>query len=216
MSTLAKKIKVIVFEDNIHLSESLSFLLNRSERFTCAYASGDAMHIIDDIRTYQPQLILMDIEMPGISGIEATRLVKETFPELLILMHTAFDDDDKIFQSLCAGGSGYLLKNTTPEQILQALTDVYNGGSVFSPMVAKRMVHFFQHKMTYLVEADKLTPKEKEILQELVKGNSYKMIAAELNISFETVKSHIKNIYKKLHVNNSSEAVAKAIRQRIV
>jgi DNA-binding NarL/FixJ family response regulator len=216
MDTTGNKIRVIIFEDNDHLSESLSLLLNTSEKFTCVFASRDTMNIIEDIHEYNPQLVLMDIEMPGMSGIAATKLVKETFPELLVLMHTAFDDDDKIFQSLCAGGSGYLLKNTTPEQILQALTDVYNGGSVFSPMVARRMVHFFQNKMSYISESDKLTPKEKEILQQLVKGKSYKMIADELSVAFETVKTHIKNIYKKLHVNNSSEAVAKAIRERIV
>jgi DNA-binding NarL/FixJ family response regulator len=216
MGAAEEKIRVIVFEDNAHLSESLSLLLNTSDAFICVYASRDTLNIIEDIQEYAPQLVLMDIEMPGMTGIEATRLVKETYPELLVLMHTAFDDDDKIFQSLCAGGSGYLLKNTTPEQILQALTDVYNGGSVFSPMVARRMVNFFQHKMTYTIESDKITLKEKEILQQLVKGKSYKMIADELSVSFETVKTHIKNIYKKLHVNNSSEAVAKAIRQRIV
>jgi len=216
MDIPAEKISVIVFEDNMHFSESLSLLLNLSEKFTCAFVSSDTMTIIEDIHTYKPQLLLMDIEMPGMNGIEATKLVKETFPDLLVLMLTSFDDDDKIFQSLCAGGSGYLLKNATAQQILQALTDVYNGGSAFSPMVARRMVNFFQNKMSYSVESDKLTLKEKAVLQELVKGNSYKMIAAELGISFETVKGYIKNIYKKLHVNNSTEAVAKAIRQRIV
>jgi DNA-binding NarL/FixJ family response regulator len=216
MDIPVEKISVIVFEDNMHFSESLSLLLNLSERFTCAFVSSDTMNIIEDIHTYKPQLLLMDIEMPGMNGIEATKLVKQTFPDLLVLMLTSFDDDDKIFQSLCAGGSGYLLKNATAQQILQALTDVYNGGSAFSPMVARRMVNFFQNKMSYSVESDKLTLKEKAVLQELVKGNSYKMIAAELGISFETVKGYIKNIYKKLHVNNSTEAVAKAIRQRIV
>jgi len=211
-----EKINVIVFEDNLHFSESLSILLNLSEEFTCVFVSSDTMNIIEDIRTFKPQLLLMDIEMPGMNGIEATKLVKETFPELLVLMLTSFDDDDKIFQSLCAGGSGYLLKNANAQQILQGLRDVYNGGSAFSPMVARRMANFFQHKMSYTVESDKLTLKEKAVLQELVKGNSYKMIANELGISFETVKGYIKNIYKKLHVNNSSEAVAKAIRQRIV
>ena len=190
-----EKINVIVFEDNSHFSESLSILLNLSEEFTCVFASSDTMNIIEDIRTFNPQLLLMDIEMPGMNGIEATKLVKETFPELLVLMLTSFDDDDKIFQSLCAGGSGYLLKNATAEQILQALKDVYNGGSAFSPMVAKRMVNFFQQKMSYTIESDKLTTKEKAVLQELVKGNSYKMIANELSISFETVKGYIKNIY---------------------
>src|SRR6202012_3650299 len=198
------KINVMIFEDNAHLAESLALLLNSSENFVCAAANMDTQNIIEKIKTFQPRLLLMDIGMPGMNGIEATGVVKKEFPEMQVLMLTAFDDDDKIFQSLCAGGSGYLLKSATSAQILQALLDVYNGGSAFSPMVAKRVVNFFQQKMSYSIESDKLTTKEKAVLQELVKGNSYKMIANELSISFETVKGYIKNIYKKLHVNNSS------------
>jgi DNA-binding NarL/FixJ family response regulator len=153
--------------------------------------------------------------MPGRSGIEATLLIKKTFPDIPILMLTAFDDDNRIFQSLCAGGSGYLLKNSTPDQILAALMDVYNGESVLSPSIAKRVVRFFH---TYKIPSAQynLTAKETEILQYLANGKSYKMIADALNISLETVKSHMKNIYRKLHVNNGSEAVAKAIRHGIV
>jgi DNA-binding NarL/FixJ family response regulator len=212
-----EKIKVMIFEDNPHLSESLTLLLNLSEHFVCVGSNKDTKNIITKIETHKPELLLMDIEMPGMNGIEATALVKEKFPQILVLMLTAFEDDDKIFQALCAGGSGYLLKSASSAQkILQAILDVHNGGSAFSPMVAKRVVNFFQQRMTYTFEKDKLSPKEKETLQHLASGKNYKMIASEMNIGHETVKSHIKNIYKKLHVNNSTKAVAIAIRQGIV
>jgi DNA-binding NarL/FixJ family response regulator len=211
-----EKIKVMIFEDNAHLCKSLALLLDLSEKFVCVAANMDTKNIIKDITIFKPQLILMDIEMPGMSGIEATSVVKDNFPELMVLMLTGFEDDDKIFKSLCAGGSGYLLKSSTSDQILQALIDVYNGGAAFSPMVAKRVVNFFQQKMNYTYETDKLTPKEIEVLQHLANGDSHKMIGNEMNIGYETVKSHIKNIYRKLHVNNSSKAVAIAIRQGIV
>jgi DNA-binding NarL/FixJ family response regulator len=212
-----EKISVMIFEDNAHLSESLVLLLDLSEHFVCVGANKDTTDIIDKIETYQPALLLMDIAMPGgMNGIEATALVKTKFPQMLVLMLTSFEDDDKIFQSLCAGGSGYLLKSATSAQILQGLLDVHNGGSAFSPMVAKRVVNFFQQRMTYTFEKDKLSPKEKETLLHLVDGKNYKMIADEMDISYETVKSHIKNIYRKLHVNNSTKAVAIAIRRGIV
>lgn len=210
-----EKIRIMLFEDNFHLRESLSMLIDSSGTFICMGAYPDAMEVIKYVAEYQPQVMLMDIEMPGRSGIEATSLVKKSFPEIPILILTAFDDDDKIFQSLCAGGSGYLLKSSTPDQILQALMDVHAGGSAFSPSVAKRMVLFFQHKMVLAGEYH-LTDKEKQILQYLSDGKSYKMIADTLDISVQTVKSHIKNVYRKLHVNNNTEAVAKAIRQRLV
>jgi DNA-binding NarL/FixJ family response regulator len=211
------KIKVMIFEDNAHLSESITLLLNLSEEFVCVASNKDTKNIIEKIEKHQPQLLLMDIAMPGMNGIETTALVKNKFPEMLVLMLTAFEDDDKIFQAICAGASGYLLKSATSAQkILQGISDVYNGGSVFSPMIAKRVVNFFQQRVTYTFDKDKVSPKEKEVLQHLVNGKNYKMIAAEMNIGHETVKSHIKNIYKKLHVNNSAKAVAIAIRQGIV
>jgi DNA-binding NarL/FixJ family response regulator len=215
MHSEEEKIKLILFEDNVHLRESLTILINSSDDFICAGAFPDATQIIKDITGTGAQLIIMDIEMPGRSGIEASSIVKKTFPELPILMLTAFDDDNRIFQSLCAGGSGYLLKNSTPDQILTALMDVYQGESVLSPSVAKRVVRFFH---SYSMPADQynLTAKETETMQYLADGKSYKMIADTMHVTLETVKSHMKNIYRKLHVNNGSEAVAKAIRHGIV
>jgi len=159
----------------------------------------------------------MDIELPGgVSGIEATRQIKEHYPEIQILILTVFDDADKIFQSLCAGGSGYLLKDSQPEDIIQALQDVERGGSPLSPSIARRVVHFFQNNAVYHTQNYKLTPKEKEVLQQMVYGKSYKMVSESLNVSLETIKTHVKNVYKKLHVNSNAEAVAKAIRNGIV
>jgi len=215
MDSKEDKIKVMLFEDNSHLRESLTILIDSSDAFVCAAAFPDAGRIISDITEYAPRLLLMDIEMPRISGIEASKLVKKTFPDLPILMLTAFDDDDRIFQSLCAGGSGYLLKDSTPDQILDALMDTYQGASVLSPSVAKRVVRFFHTYKAGSLQCN-LTEKEKETLTHLADGKSYKMIAGALNITLETVKSHMKNIYRKLHVNNASEAVAKAIRHRII
>ncbi|HNP23620.1 MAG TPA: response regulator transcription factor [Panacibacter sp.] len=214
---ITEKIPVIIFEDNAHLRDSLYFLVNSSHDFTCLQAFPDTRNVLQNVEKYKPQVIIMDIEMPVMTGIEATSLIKRHNPEIHILILTVFDDSEKIFQSICAGGSGYLLKNSSPEQILQALMDVHKGGSPLSPSVAKRVVHFFQQANPVVtVEDFKLTSKEKELLQLMVDGGSYKMIADKMNISFETVKTHVKNIYKKLHVNSSSEAVAKAIKQRLV
>jgi len=204
---------VVIFEDNIHLRESLAFLINASDDFVCVNAHPNARQALLHIKAEKPQVVVMDIEMPFVDGIEATALIKGEYPETQILILTAFDDNDKIFRSLCAGGSGYLLKDSSPEQIIQALNDVVKGGSALSPSVAKRVVNFFQRSKLEPSEMNNLTPKEKETLQHLVDGKSYKMAADAMNISIETVKSHIKTIYRKLHVNSSSEAVAKAIRQ---
>lgn len=214
---MKEKIKVTIFEDNNHLRDSLYFLLSSSEEFACVAAYPDTKNIIQRLKDVPTDVIVMDIEMPGMNGIQSTKLVKTEFAEIPILIFTVFEDSEKIFQSLCSGGSGYLLKNSSSTQILQALMDVYKGGSPLSPSVAKRMVHFFQTTMPVIEQEDfKLTPKEKELLQHLVDGKSYKMIADAMMITLETVKTHIKNIYKKLHVNSSTEAVTKAIKNRIV
>ena len=214
--TTNEKLLVAIFEDNAHLRDSLTFLVNSSDMFKCSGAYADAANILKYLEKNTPDLVIMDIQMPGINGIEATRLIKQHFPQIRIMIFTVFDDDDKIFQSLCAGGSGYLLKSSTPQQILQGLKDVYNSGASLSPAVAERVVHFFKNNISFDTPDYSLTTKEKELLHHMVEGKSYKMISDAMKISLETVKYHIKNIYKKLHVNSSSEAVVKAIRQNIV
>lgn len=211
-----QKITVIIFEDNKHLRESLQLLLASSGNFDCIGAFADTRNVIAVVNRLMPDIIVTDIEMPVMNGIDATRLIKNKFPEIPILILTVFDDSERIFQSLQAGGNGYLLKNSSPEEILNALMEVYNGGSALSPAVARKVIQFFQNTEPVQQNDYHLTAKEKELLQCLVQGKSYKMIADAMMISFETVKSHIKNVYKKLHVSSNSEAVAKAIKQKIV
>ncbi|HVX25828.1 MAG TPA: response regulator transcription factor [Parafilimonas sp.] len=210
-----QKIKVVIFEDNKHLRESLQLLISSSGKFECVGAFADARNVIGIISKAMPDIIITDIEMPVMDGIHATALIKSKFPEIPILILTVFDDSERIFQSLKAGGNGYLLKNSSPDEILNALMEVYNGGSALSPAVARKVIQFFQ--TNNLQQNDyHLTQKERELLQHLVEGLSYKMIADVMMISFETVKSHVKNVYRKLHVSSNSEAVAKAIKQKIV
>ncbi|MFT3981298.1 MAG: response regulator transcription factor [Ferruginibacter sp.] len=212
-------ISVTIFEDNRHLRETFEFLLNNTDGFVCAGAYPDCSNIIDILRKQPTDVILMDIEMPGMSGIEATRLVKENFPETAILIQTVFFEDDYIFNAICNGASGYILKSTTPEGYLDAIRNVQSGGSAMTPGIARRVLELFRHKMQPDTAAQKkydLTSKETKILQLLVQGKSYKMIAAELFIAHDTVKSHIKNIYAKLHVHSGTEAVALALKDKIV
>jgi len=216
MPSSHKKISVVVFEDNKHLRESLQLLVSSSENFEWIDAFADTRNIVSVINKLMPDIIITDIEMPVMNGIDATRLIKIKFPEIPILILTVFDDSERIFQSLQAGGNGYLLKNSSPDEILSALTDVYNGGSALSPAVARKVIQYFQTAIPVQQNDYHLTAKEKELLQCLVQGMSYKMIADAMMISFETVKSHVKNVYRKLHVSSNSEAVAKAIKQKIV
>lgn len=211
-------IRVAIFEDNKHLRETFLFLLNNSEGFTCAGAFADCNELLDDISANPCDVVLMDIEMPGINGIEATKLLKEKFPQIRILIQTVFFDDDYIFNAICAGASGYILKSTTPDGYLQAIKDVQEGGSPITPGIAARVIELFKQNIPQSKTAKdyNLTTQEKKVLQLLVEGKSYKMIANDLFISHETVKSHVGNIYSKLHVHSGTEAVSLAIKQRIV
>ena len=210
-------IKVAIFEDNRNLREGLFQLIDGSEGFCCVGAFANCDGLIHDIRDSEPDVILMDIEMPGLSGIEAIRILKDNFPGIKILMETIFDDTEKIFDSICNGAEGYILKNTAPVQILSAIKEIYEGGAPMTPSVASKVLKMFKkNSSAHLKETFSLTEREKEILRSLVEGMSYKMIAATCFISIDTVSGHIKNIYKKLQVHSKSEAVAKAIRGRIV
>jgi DNA-binding NarL/FixJ family response regulator len=159
----------------------------------------------------------MDIEMPGLSGIEVTQHINDVFPEIKILIQTVFNDSEKIFQALCAGASGYILKNDPPHKYLEAINEVYNGGAPISASVAKKVLGFFANKNVVLTSPGstdyQLSDREKEILSLMVEGHNYKTIADKSFISYETVRTHVKHIYKKLHVASRSEAVMKAIQQ---
>ena len=192
-------------------------LLNGTPGYTCVGAYSDCRDILYNIERHVPDVVLMDIEMPGMNGIEATKIIKQHFPNVQVLIQTVFYEDEYIFKAICAGASGYILKTTTPAGYIDALNDVNSGGSPMTPGIARRVMELFKNNV-HVPSGDQynLTEKEKIILQQLVSGKSYKMIADAEKISFDTVKTHIKNIYSKLHVHSNAEAVVKAIRDKIV
>ncbi len=207
-------IKLYIYEDDKDLREGLSNYLSSSEiEVVCCFGNCDTIAI--DLKDANIDVILMDIDMPGTNGIEGVRLAKAAQPSVNILMFTVFDDDKKIFDAICAGADGYLLKQTEPEKIIEALKDVYNGGAPITPSIAKKVLQAFPKKINEN-KGEILTLKEREILLHLVNGKSYKQIATESKISIETVRTHIKRMYSKLHVHSMSQAVAKAIHQKIV
>ena len=211
------EIKVAIFEDNSNMREGLFQLINGSQGFICTGAFPNCDDLVKRIEKSNPDVIVMDIEMPGISGIEGVKLVKENFPEMKILMETIFEDDIKIFDSICAGAEGYILKNTAPAEILGAIKEIYEGGSPMTPTIANRVLKMIKaQRPSDSKNLFNLTEREREILSCLVEGMSYKLIADECTISIDTVNVHIKNIYKKLQVHSKSEAVAKAIKGNIV
>lgn len=207
--------KLIIFEDNARLRQSLELLLNDEKTFRVMASYNDCQNAIAAIEDTAAELIVMDIDMPGMNGVEGVKMIKASYPDVKVVMHTVFDDDTRIFDAICAGADGYLLKNTSPLQLIRSLEEVMEGGAPMSPFVAQKV---FQHFRTrpQLNDEFNLTPREKEVLELLVKGNSYKMIANTCAVSIDTVKRHLQNIYHKLHVNCGTEAVAKAIRHRIV
>jgi len=203
-------IRIVLYEDNAALRDSLRILLSGLDQFDLIGAFGDCMNIEDEVRRLEPDVILMDIDMPMRSGIEGAYLVKKTNPAVEVLMLTVFDDNDKVFQAVCAGASGYLLKKTPPVRILEAIEEIYNGGAPMTPSIARKVLELFPRQPAVNTELDKLTPREQGVLRSLAAGNSYKMVADELAISIETVRTHIKRIYEKLHVHSVAEAIAKA------
>ena len=210
-------IKVAIFEDNQSLRLGLYHLVNGTEGYTCVGAFQDCAHLMQNIRDTAPDVVLMDIGMPGISGIEAVRILRKEYPELKILMQTIFEDTDKIFESILAGASGYILKNTSPSRILDYIKETYEGGAPMSPSVAVKVLKMVGQPVSKeVMDKFNLTEREKEILTCLIKGMSYRMIAESCFISVDTVRGHIRSIYEKLHVHSKGEAVAKAIKGNIV
>lgn len=207
--------RLIIFEDNTRLRQSLELLLDDEIHFTVAASFPDCDEAEKKVAECSAELVVMDIDMPGIGGIEGVKRIKSMNPEVKVIMYTMFDDDTRIFDSICAGADGYLLKNTSPGMLTNSLLEVMNGGAPMSPYVAQRMFQHFRKQQTVSDEYN-LTKREKEILELLVQGNSYKMIAEKCFVSLDTVKRHLQNIYHKLHVNCGTEAVAKALRHKIV
>ncbi|MDB5024223.1 MAG: DNA-binding response regulator [Mucilaginibacter sp.] len=210
------EIKVAVFEDNKMLRESLQQLINNAESMSCTGAFPDANKLLHNMHLANPDVVMMDINMPGISGIEAVQMIKAKFPHVHILMQTVFDDNDKIFAAICAGASGYMLKKTFPQKMIEAIRETYLGGAPMTASVAVKVLQMFRLQIAEKTEFIDLSEREKEILALLVKGKSYKAVAAECFISIDTVSTHVRHIYEKLHVHSKSEAVAKAINQKLV
>jgi DNA-binding NarL/FixJ family response regulator len=206
-------LKLAIVEDNHHLRKSLENLCNQAEGISCVASLGNLMNIVSDINKAEPDIVLMDIGLPNISGIEGVRTIKTNFPDVLVMMFTVFEDDDKIFEAIRAGASGYLLKKTPPEDIIEAIRELHNGGAPMSPAIARKVVNHFRVKPNDSLESHGLTVREKEILFSLVDGLSYKKVADKYCISISTVRTHICNIYEKLHVHTKAEAVAKVLKR---
>jgi len=209
-------IKVAIIEDIRTLRDGLSALIDGTPGFQCTGRFRSAEEAIERIRSDLPHVVLADIGLPGMSGIEAVRLLKERFPALTLLMLTVYDDDDRVFDALCAGASGYLLKKTPPARLLESLKEAVEGGAPMSPEIARRVVELFREIRPPDQSSQQLTAHELRLLKLLVQGYSYKAAAVSLGVSINTVCFHIKKIYEKLQVHSKSEAVAKALRHRLI
>jgi two-component system, NarL family, response regulator LiaR len=200
-------IRVAVIEDIPNYRNALEVLLNGSEGFECVAAFENAETAQKELPAWQPDIALVDINLPGMNGIELVRFIRTASPATLCMMCTAYDEDEKVFKALEAGAHGYILKSTSPAKLLEAIVDLKNGGSPMSNEIARKVVMAFNKKPNPALE--ELSAREKEVLELLVEGLLYKEIATRLNISKETVKRHCFNIYQKLHVSNRSEAIGK-------
>jgi len=209
-------IKVALCEDNKVFRESLEQFINDTPGFEVVASYSSAESILEGIDLYGPEIILMDIDMPGINGIKATGLIKAKFPDVNVLILTVYEDDQKIFDAILAGATGYLLKKTAPEKILESIRELKEGGASMSASIVKKVISYFNRKESANQNDYTLSQRELVILKCLVNGDSYKMIADHCAISIGTVRTHISNIYKKLHINSKSEAVAKALKEKLV
>ena len=209
-------ISVAIVEDDDDMRTTLQRLIENTEGFSCIGAFENCEDALSPIEVESPDVILMDINLPGMSGIDGVHRIKLFDPDANILMLTVYQDDDNIFRSICAGASGYLLKRTPKDILLNAIREVYAGGAPMNAGIARRVMELFRKTAVPVREESNLTQREIEILQALVDGCSYKMIADRHAISIETVRNHIKHIYEKLHVHSKSEAVVKALKERLV
>ena len=208
-------ITVVLFEDNPQLREGLAMLIGGTDGYKVLAAFKDCSNLVEDLKTHQPDVVLMDIDMPGMNGIDALKVICQHYPDIKVLMLTVFDDNKNIFEALKSGANGYILKKTQPAKLLEYINDAYNGGAPMTASVATQVLTMFSKLESYSSTDYNLSDREKQVLQLLVNGYSYKMIAAEMFIAIDTVRSHIKKIYEKLHVNSKSEAVATAFRNKL-
>ena len=211
---MPNEIFYIICEDNNDYRESLVAFLADDIQLICGSAFADAQNILETVTTHKPDVILMDIDMPGKNGIEALKEIKQSFPQIEIIMLTVFEDRENVFEAICSGASGYLLKSSSHDVIANSIKEVMKGGAAMTPVIARKTLQFFQKPAKK--DNFQLTTEEQRVLKLLVDGLSYKMIAAKTNVVKDTVRYHIKKIYDKLHVHSAPEAVAKAIRNRLV
>lgn len=204
---------ILIYEDNEKLRRGLQELLLLSEDLIVLNASENCLQAADEVRKNEPDIILMDIDMPGMSGIEAVRKIREFNKKVAIIMLTVFDDNKHVFDAICAGASGYLLKKHLSDKLIPFIKEVLDGGAPMSPAIAKMVISSMQQPPN---SSYNFTPREQDILNLLCKGNSYKMIGAQIGLSIETIRSYIKQIYEKLQVHSATEAVSKAINERLV
>ncbi len=212
-------INIIIVEDNETIREGLKILIDGTDDYHCSATFSNCEDLLRKIKKLKFDILLMDIDLPGMSGIEGIKQIKEIYPESIILVLTIYDENERVFDALFAGASGYLVKKTPPARLLEAIKEAHEGGAPMSSNIARKVVDFFQQNKQIKKREERitdLTPREKEVLSGLVDGHSIKAIADSLNISVETVRFHFRNIYKKLHVHSQSEAVVKAIKEGLV
>lgn len=218
-----KSIQVGIVEDNDKIRTLITKYLNKQEGMECGISVDSVESFLKELKKEElPNVVLMDIDLPGMSGIDGMKLINQRHPEIEIVMLTVYHDSHKIFDSLCAGASGYLLKHTSLPEIKEAIEDLANGGAPMSPQIARKVIGHFKPEKQEQQKADKdeekheqLTPREQEIVVGLVDGLSYKLIADRMNISIDTVRAHIRNIYRKLHVNSKAEVISKSLKGEI-
>jgi DNA-binding NarL/FixJ family response regulator len=210
-------ISVVIYDDHKNRRDGLKLLISLEPDMVCFADFDNCVNIVHDLKDLLPDVVLMDIDMPGMSGIEAVKLIRANYPLTLIIMQTVFDEDDKIFNSIRAGANGYYLKKTEPEKLIEGIREVVEGGAPMTASVARRILNFLNEQPEKKANNTfNLSSREIEVLNFLVKGYSQKMIAAELGISRFTVNNHLAKIYEKLQVHNASEAVASAINKKII
>jgi DNA-binding NarL/FixJ family response regulator len=197
-------IRILIYDDSSERRDSLKALLMLNDELKCVGEAMNCKNVLHEIETFYPDVVLMDINMPEVDGIEGLRLIKTHHPDVKVLMQTAFDDSDKIFTCIKNGASGYILKNDKPQRILQAIEEVFQGGAAMNPAIAQKVLDYFKPSEI----KSPLSPKETEVLAHLAEGLSYKMVADKLGLSYTTVNTHAKHIYEKLHISSLGEAIA--------
>ena len=201
-------IRISIVEDDVDVRDGIVFLVNQTSEFFCVNSYATAEAALEGVRSDRPDVLLMDINLPGMSGVECVRQLKQEIPDLVVLMLTVYEDTDAIFQSLTAGASGYLLKRTSPQELLDAIRQAHQGSSPMSGHIARKVVQYF-HQAPLPKPLPELSPREHEVLQHLAQGFLYKEIADHLGISIDTVRKHLGHVYQKLHVHSRTEAVVK-------